>query len=64
VDEPTGNLDSTSGQAVMDILRGLHRQGATLCMVTHDPRYAEYARRSLHLFDGKLVNGNGATGDV
>lgn len=57
VDEPTGNLDSTNGKAVMDILDELHRQGATLCMVTHDPRYAENAERSLHLFDGRIVNG-------
>ena len=64
VDEPTGNLDSTNGKAVMDILRDLHRQGATICMVTHDPRYAEHAERSLHLFDGRIVNTNTATGDV
>jgi len=55
VDEPTGNLDSANGQAVMDILRTLHQQGATICMVTHDPRYAEYAERSLNLFDGRIV---------
>ena len=54
-DEPTGNLDSTNGEAVMELLRELHRQGATLIMVTHDPRYAEYAERSIHLFDGQVV---------
>jgi putative ABC transport system ATP-binding protein len=54
-DEPTGNLDSTNGEAVMDLLKELHRQGATLVMVTHDPRYAEYAERSIHLFDGQVV---------
>jgi putative ABC transport system ATP-binding protein len=55
-DEPTGNLDSVNGKAVMDLLRDLHREGATICMVTHDPRYAEYAARSVHLFDGKVVS--------
>ena len=54
-DEPTGNLDSTNGEAVMQLLRDLHREGATICMVTHDPRYAEYADRSIHLFDGRVV---------
>ncbi len=54
-DEPTGNLDSSNGEAVMDLLRELHRGGATICMVTHDPRYAEYADRTIHLFDGKIV---------
>jgi putative ABC transport system ATP-binding protein len=54
-DEPTGNLDSTNGEAVMDLLRELHQGGATLVMVTHDPRYAEYAERSIHLFDGQVV---------
>lgn len=62
VDEPTGNLDSTNGEAVMGILRDLHHQGATICMVTHDPRYAEYAERSLHLFDGRIVAENAVTG--
>src|SRR5574341_1447299 len=61
-DEPTGNLDSVNGKAVMDLLRELHREGATICMVTHDPRYAEYADRSVHLFDGKVVSeSNGKT---
>jgi putative ABC transport system ATP-binding protein len=55
-DEPTGNLDSVNGKAVMDLLRELHREGATICMVTHDPRYEEYADRSVHLFDGKVVS--------
>ena len=54
-DEPTGNLDSANGEAVMDLLRELHRGGATICMVTHDPRYARYADRSIHLFDGRIV---------
>ena len=54
-DEPTGNLDSTNGEAVMELLRDLHRAGATLCMVTHDPRYAKHADRSIHLFDGRIV---------
>ncbi|MFL5385054.1 MAG: ABC transporter ATP-binding protein [Longimicrobiaceae bacterium] len=54
-DEPTGNLDSTNGEAVMELLGELHREGATICMVTHDPRYAEHAQRTIHLFDGKIV---------
>ena len=54
-DEPTGNLDSPNGEAVMELLRDLHRGGATICMVTHDPRYARYAGRSIHLFDGRIV---------
>ena len=56
-DEPTGNLDSKSGEAVMDLLRELYDNGATICMVTHDPRYARHAERSIHLFDGRVVNG-------
>ena len=55
-DEPTGNLDSTNGEAVMDLLRTLNRAGATVCMVTHDPRYAKHADRSIHLFDGRVVD--------
>ncbi len=54
-DEPTGNLDSTNGEAVMELLNDLHRSGATICMVTHDPRYAEYADRGINLFDGRIV---------
>ena len=54
-DEPTGNLDSTNGEAVMELLRELHRGGATICMVTHDARYAAHADRSIHLFDGRIV---------
>jgi len=54
-DEPTGNLDSTNGEAVMDLLRELHSQGATICMVTHDQRYASHADRSVHLFDGRVI---------
>jgi putative ABC transport system ATP-binding protein len=53
-DEPTGNLDSRNGEAVMDLLRELHREGATICMVTHDPRYARHADRTVHLFDGQV----------
>jgi len=55
-DEPTGNLDSTNGEAVMELLRTLNRAGATVCMVTHDPRYAKHADRSIHLFDGRVVD--------
>jgi putative ABC transport system ATP-binding protein len=54
-DEPTGNLDSANGEAVMELLRELHRNGATICMVTHDPRYAKHADRAVHLFDGRVV---------
>jgi putative ABC transport system ATP-binding protein len=54
-DEPTGNLDSSNGEAVMELLRELHRNGATICMVTHDPRYAAHADRSIDLFDGRVV---------
>jgi putative ABC transport system ATP-binding protein len=54
-DEPTGNLDSTNGEAVMDLLRELHRAGASIIMVTHDPRYAQYAERTISLFDGRIV---------
>ena len=54
-DEPTGNLDSSHGEAVMNLLDDLHREGATICMVTHDPRYAERAQRTIHLFDGRIV---------
>ena len=57
-DEPTGNLDSRNGEAVMDLLKGLHREGATICMVTHDPRYASLADRTIHLFDGRVVEEN------
>lgn len=54
-DEPTGNLDSRNGEAVMELLRELHREGATICMVTHDPRFARHADRTVHLFDGRVV---------
>ena len=54
-DEPTGNLDSKNGEAVMELLRDLHRNGATICMVTHDERYANFAERNIHLFDGRIV---------
>src|SRR5262245_26724103 len=53
--EPTGNLDSKSGESVMDLMAELHQSGATICMVTHDPRYARHAQRSIHLFDGRVA---------
>lgn len=55
-DEPTGNLDSKNGEAVMDLLRDLHRSGSTIVMVTHDPRFASYAAKTVHLFDGRIVD--------
>ncbi len=55
-DEPTGNLDSRNGESVMNLLRELHHEGATICMVTHDPRYAHHASRSIHLFDGQVID--------
>ena len=55
-DEPTGNLDSKSGESVMDLLRRIHEKGATICIVTHDPRYARHAQRSINLFDGRIVD--------
>jgi putative ABC transport system ATP-binding protein len=54
-DEPTGNLDSKNGETVMNLMRQLNREGATICMVTHDPRYAKHADRTIHLFDGRVV---------
>ncbi len=54
-DEPTGNLDSRNAEAVMELLRDLHREGATICMVTHDPRFARHAERTIHVFDGRVV---------
>jgi putative ABC transport system ATP-binding protein len=54
-DEPTGNLDSRNGEAVMTLLAELHKSGATICMVTHDERYAHHAQRTVHLFDGRVV---------
>jgi putative ABC transport system ATP-binding protein len=54
-DEPTGNLDSKNGEVVMGLMQELHRAGATICMVTHDPRYARHAARTVHLFDGQIV---------
>jgi putative ABC transport system ATP-binding protein len=59
-DEPTGNLDSSNGEAVMDLLRELHQEGSTICMVTHDPRYARHAERSVRLFDGRVVDDDDA----
>ena len=55
-DEPTGNLDSTNGEAVMNLLRELHAEGSTILMVTHDPRYSAYAERTIHLFDGHITD--------
>ncbi len=60
VDEPTGNLDSKNGDAVMDMLCELNNHGTTLCMVTHDPRYADMASRKLHLLDGRILDADGA----
>src|SRR4029450_5728111 len=54
-DEPTGNLDSSNGEQVMELLRGLQRGGAMICVVTHAPRYARHADRAVHLFDGRVV---------
>ena len=54
-DEPTGNLDSKSGEQVMELLHELYMNGATICIVTHDPRYARHAERHIHLFDGRVV---------
>jgi len=55
-DEPTGNLDSKNGDAVMELLSDLHKEGATICMVTHDPRFARHAERTVHVFDGRIVD--------
>ncbi|MBW8879771.1 MAG: ABC transporter ATP-binding protein, partial [Acidobacteria bacterium] len=55
-DEPTGNLDSRNGDAVMELLQELHKQGATICMVTHNPEYAKQATRTINLFDGRVVD--------
>ncbi len=55
-DEPTGNLDSANGDIVMEMLAHLHKHGSTICMVTHDPRYAKHAQRTVHLFDGRIVD--------
>ena len=57
-DEPTGNLDSANGEQVMELLKDLHKTGSTICMVTHDERYSKHAERTIHLFDGKVVNEN------
>jgi putative ABC transport system ATP-binding protein len=55
-DEPTGNLDSKNSEAVIELLQQLHMDGATICMVTHDPRYASVADRTIHLLDGRVVD--------
>jgi len=59
-DEPTGNLDSKNGNAVMDLMKELHLNGSTICMVTHDPRFARRADRTINLFDGCIVDHNPA----
>lgn len=61
-DEPTGNLDSANGDTVMEMLAELHKAGSTICMVTHDPRYTKYAQRTIHLFDGRIVEDEIAEG--
>jgi putative ABC transport system ATP-binding protein len=63
-DEPTGNLDSKNGEAVMDLLKELHADGATICMVTHDDRFTRYAERTVHLFDGQVVEESTGATDV
>ncbi len=63
-DEPTGNLDSSNGQAVMDLLSELHSTGATICIVTHDPRFAGYAQRTINLLDGSIVPADESVGSV
>jgi putative ABC transport system ATP-binding protein len=63
-DEPTGNLDSRNGEAVMSLLRELHRAGSTICMVTHDTRFARHADRSVHLFDGRVVEESSETAEA
>jgi putative ABC transport system ATP-binding protein len=62
-DEPTGNLDSANGDIVMEMLAHLHKNGSTICMVTHDPRYAKHAQRTVHLFDGRIVEDEQTTPD-
>lgn len=57
-DEPTGNLDSSNGKIVMDLLSDLHSKGTTICMVTHDPRYFKFSERTINLFDGKIISEN------
>jgi putative ABC transport system ATP-binding protein len=63
-DEPTGNLDSKNGESVMTLLQELHREGATICMVTHDPRYARHAERTIHLFDGRIAEDGHNAGNI
>lgn len=60
-DEPTGNLDSRNGEAIIELLHDLHRDGTTICLVTHDPRYAEHAERTIELLDGRVVEEAGVT---
>jgi putative ABC transport system ATP-binding protein len=63
-DEPTGNLDSRNGEAVMQLMRELHRAGSTICMVTHDARFARHADRAVHLFDGRVVEESAEAAEV
>jgi putative ABC transport system ATP-binding protein len=60
-DEPTGNLDSKNSESVMALMKDLHMQGVTICMVMHDPQYAELASRTIHLFDGQIIEENAAS---
>lgn len=62
-DEPTGNLDSANGEAIMELLKGLHEAGTTICMVTHDPRFVHLADRLVYMLDGRMVKGELATGN-
>jgi putative ABC transport system ATP-binding protein len=63
-DEPTGNLDSKNGESVMELLAELHAGGATICMVTHDPRFARHAEQHVRLFDGRVLQGEGSPAPV
>lgn len=63
-DEPTGNLDSKNGEAVMELLKELHQDGATICMVTHDDRFSRYAERNVHLFDGRIVEESSSSSET
>ncbi len=63
-DEPTGNLDSKNGNEVMALLKELHADGATICMVTHDPRYAHVAERTVHMFDGRRAESEAAAHEL
>jgi putative ABC transport system ATP-binding protein len=62
-DEPTGNLDSSNGKAIMEMLKQLHQSGTTICIVTHDPRFVQMADRVIHMLDGRLVEGESSKGN-